>query len=304
MLVDLTDKLGKEASTREQLETLAAEAPTQPEPHTQLGYLVWRGGDGAQAQKEFEKSYELGGRSARMLWDYGRMIESRNPKVAAQALSDLLEREPARSDVRIELATAQYNDNQAGEALKTLAKLPGVSYDEAPRYYSLAASVALKLGDRVQAKALAEMLGNAKKATAADKERSKQLLAYLSQPERPAPVARVPSPPPSNADDGAAPVLRRQSAKVRLGQFSLSGKVVEFVCGDSPKLIVETGSGKKTLLIERTDRVVVTGTADGHAQMACGPLKPPVAVEIEYDPPSAGVPVDGLVRAVNFPATQ
>jgi Flp pilus assembly protein TadD len=311
MLVDLTDKPGKEAATREALEKLAAEAPAQPEPHTQLGYLVWRSGDGAQAQKEFEKSYALGGRSARMLWDYGRMIESRDPKQAISVFQDLLEQEPARSDVRIELASALYNDNQAGEALKVLAKLPGVSYDEAPRYYSLAAYVALKLGDRKQAKALAEMLMNAKKATPGDKQRAQQLLAFLNQPERPAPAAAVRM--PAN-DDGAPPVLRRQSPagevdaapvrqlKIRLGQASLSGKLVEFVCGDSPKLIVETSAGKKTLLIERPDRIVVTGREDGRAEMECGVQKPAALVEVEYDQPGAGMAVDGLVRAVTFGA--
>ena len=322
MLVDLTDRPGKEAATREQWEKLAAEAPSQPEPHTQLGYLVWRRGDREQAQKEFEQSYSLGGRSARMLWDYGRMIEGSKPKEATLVLADLLEQEPARSDVRIELASAQYADNQAQEALRTLAKLPGVSYDEAPRYYSLAAYVALKVGDRVQAKTLAEMWMNAKKATPADKDRAQQLLTFLNQPQRPAAQeqARI----SATGGDGAPPVLRRASPetrgpgtptpedasagappqrqlKMRLGQATVSGKLVEFVCGDAPKLVVETAGGKKTLLIERPDRIVVTGRANGHAEMECGVQKPPVAVEVEYDPPGAGTAVDGLVRGVTFP---
>jgi hypothetical protein len=279
---------------------------------------VWRSGDGAAAQKEFEKSYALGGRSSRMLWDYGRMIEDRDAARAIPVLQDLLEQEPARRDVRMELASALYSNNQAGEAMKTLAKLPSVTYDEAPRYYSLAAYIALKLGDRAQAKTLAEMLMNARKATQADKDRAQQLLTFLNQPQRPTPAvatARVP------VEDGAVPVLRRQSPapvppstdaeappprafKVRMGQASLSGKLVEFVCGDSPKLIVETSTGKKTLLIERPDRIVVTGTADGHAQMECGVQKPVHAVVVEYDPPTAGTPVDGLVRSVTFPAGQ
>jgi hypothetical protein len=256
-----------------------------------------------------------------MLWDYGRMVETSNPKQAILVFQDLLDQEPARSDARMELASALYNNDEAGEAVKVLAKLPGVSYEEAPRYYSLAAYVALKLGDRVQAKALAEMLMNAKKATAADKTRAQQLLAFLNQPERPAPPAQARAAVQAQpAEEGAAPVLRRRPAsnegastdsasvpparelKVRMGQASLTGKLVEFVCGDSPKLIVETSSGRKTLLIERPDRIVVTGREAGHAEMSCGPQKPAAAVEIEYDQPGAGTAVDGLVRSVAFAA--
>ena len=288
MLVDLTDKPGKEAATREQLQKLSAEAPSQPEPHTQLGYLMWRGGDSAGALSEFEKSYALGGRSARMLWDYGRMIEVKNPNQAAQVFQDLLEQEPARSDAQMELAGALYSDNQIGEAMRTLVKLPGINAEEAPRYYSLAAYVALKLGDAVQARKLAEMLRDARKSTPDDKARAQQLLTFLDQSQRPAVTVRT---PPSGV-------------KTRLGQATISGKLVEFMCGDAPKLVLETPAGTKTLLIERPDRIVVTGRATGRADMECGPQKTVVTVEVEYDPPQSGMAVDGLVRAVIFPAPE
>jgi Flp pilus assembly protein TadD len=304
MLVDLTDKPGKEAATRGQLEKLVAEAPSQPEPHTQLGYLVWRGGDNAQAEKEFEKSYALGGRGARMLWDYGRMLEVRNPSQAAQVFRDLLEREPARSDARIELASALYNDNQTGEAMRTLVKLPRINADEAPRYYSIAAYVALKLGDRAQAKTLAEMLRDAKKSTPDDKARAQQVLAFLDQPERSAVTVRAAAPPAPGPLPVDSPAPPPRQFKTRVGQATLSGKLVEFVCGDSPKLVVETSAGKRTLLIERPDRIVVTGRAAGHADMECGAQKPAVTVEVEYDQPGAGMAVDGLVRAVTFSAPE
>jgi Flp pilus assembly protein TadD len=286
LLVDLTDRPGNTAATREQLERLAREAPSQPEPHTQLGYLLWRGGDNAQAETEFEKSYSLGGRSARMLWDYGRMIEVKNPKKAIQVLQDLLDQEPARQEAQIELASALYQDNQTGEAMRTLAKLPSVTPDEAPRYFSLAAYIALKMGDRTQAKRLAEMSRDAQKATPEDKARAQQLLAFLDN------AREIP------------PAYSASEVKTRLGQATVSGKLVEFLCEDLPKLVLETPAGKKTLLIERTDRIVITGRTSARADLECGPQHPALPVEVEYDQPQAGAAVDGVVRAIIFSAPQ
>jgi hypothetical protein len=210
----------------------------------------------------------------------------KNPKQAAQVFQDLLDQEPARSDAQIELASALYNDDQTGEAMRTLVKLPAIKADEAPRYYSIAAYVALKLGDRAQAKKLAEMLRDARKSTPDDQARAGQLLTFLST----APEIQ--------------PQLAPSSVKTRLGQATLSGTLVDFMCGDSPKLVVETPAGKKTLLIERPDRIVVTGRSNGRAEIECGPQQPAVTVEVEYDQPRAGTVADGLVRAVTFTAPE
>lgn len=73
MLLEIASGKTQEQTGKE-LEQLAAEQPSRPEPWVQMGYLEWGSGKpaGAQVRADFEKAYQLGGRSPRMLWDYGR----------------------------------------------------------------------------------------------------------------------------------------------------------------------------------------------------------------------------------------
>jgi hypothetical protein len=169
---------------RQQLEELAAEQPNRPEPHVQLGYLLWRGIDGDQgpAQKEFATAYALGERSPKMLWDYACMIETSLPKESAEVFRQLLALQPDRAEVSIELASALLGSGQPIEAARVLTALPRVlSFEDAPRYFTVAAYVALRLGDRDQARVLAGKLLDAPKSSPADKQRAQQLLDYLKE---------------------------------------------------------------------------------------------------------------------------
>ena len=99
-LADLTNRPGKEAETRKTLEDLAREDPKRPEPWAGLGYLAWRGNQIAEAVEAFGKAYELGDRSPRLLWDYGRLAEREHPEDRAQRAHGSLQtgaRAPGRS---------------------------------------------------------------------------------------------------------------------------------------------------------------------------------------------------------------
>jgi hypothetical protein len=78
-LLDLSNRPGREAESRQKFSDLASEYPKRPEPQSALGYLAWRTGQSEQAVKAFAAAFELGGRNPQMLWDYGRLAANSDP---------------------------------------------------------------------------------------------------------------------------------------------------------------------------------------------------------------------------------
>jgi predicted Zn-dependent protease len=118
-----------------------------------------------------------------MLWDYGRMIESSRPADAVRVLNELTAREPARRDVRIELAAALLNAGRASDSVETILALGNCTPEEAPRCLSVATYAYLKLNDRDNAKDAAELY--LKFATSPDdRQRAQQVLDFLKQPRQ------------------------------------------------------------------------------------------------------------------------
>jgi hypothetical protein len=184
MLVELVQQRSRDVrkeDVRTELEALAAEQPDRPEPHVQLAYLLWHGGDNRpEVQREFAEAYALGDRSPKLLWDYGRMIETSQPKESGEVFRQLLALQPDRGEVSIELASTLLADGQTIEAARILTALPRVlDSADAPRYFSVAAFVALSLGDNDQVRVLAGKLMDAPKSTTADKQVAQRLLDDL-----------------------------------------------------------------------------------------------------------------------------
>src|SRR5262249_31311167 len=138
--------------------SLIAENPKRAEPHIDLGYLLWHQRDSSGARQEFAQAYELGNRGARFLWDYGRMAESSDAAAAIHALSDLLQQEPDRLEVRLELANAQLRSHAPKDALETLKPVKKVTPDDAPRLLTMLAYANLETGDRITARNAADQL--------------------------------------------------------------------------------------------------------------------------------------------------
>ena len=180
MLLDLTERPGAEKETQQQIERLLAEQPSRPEPYAQLGYLAWRRSENEEAQKQFEKAFTLGGRGNRMLWDYGRMIETKRPEEAVRVFHELIAIEPDRRDARIELAAALLNAGRARDSVETIIALGKCAPEEAPRCLSVAAYAYLKLNERESAADAAELLLKFAK-TPEDRERAQQILDFLKQ---------------------------------------------------------------------------------------------------------------------------
>ena len=157
LLVDLSQRRSPVEQTRRRLLALAAERPKRPEPYTQLGYLVWPTTGADDATKWFEKAYALGARGPELLWDYGRLTAGRRPEQAARVLQELVAREPAREDARIELAAVQVANNQPGDAIATLGAGPWPP-DKTPRVLSVVAAAELKRHRPAAAKIAIEQL--------------------------------------------------------------------------------------------------------------------------------------------------
>ena len=298
-LADLTDRPGKDAETGKILEELTREDPRRPEPWAGLGYLAWRRNQIPEAVAAFGKAYELGDRSSKLLWDFGRLAERERPDDAAKALLDLFQQEPARLEVRIELAGLYLNARRAGAALSVLADVHSVTPEDAPRFFTLLADAQIQLNDRAGARTtVAKLAANAK--TQADRTRVDQMQRYLDQSETPLPAT-------ARNDAERAPRLARPALTAEpMSQPpappapEVEGSFVEFVCLEQNfKVIVNTAQGKKGFLIPDPNQIVIVGRAGGKVELNCGP-QTPVHVKLEYSPSTAGADADGILKILYF----
>jgi tetratricopeptide (TPR) repeat protein len=269
-LARIRNRPGRETETRPRFEELIAEGAKRPEPYAELGYLDWRAGRAKDAIPEFEKAYTLGARGSRFLWDYGRLAE-REPAAAIPALRDLLEQEPDRMEVRLELAEVQLHARLPEDALRTLAPVRQVTKADAPRLFRTAALAEWQAGHADRARSAAEKYRNTA-ATDVDRAQADRLLASMDH--------REPAPPPPPRP-------------------SLEGTFERLDCaGKQPRFIVRTASGVRTFLIEDPERVAIVSDVGGTVELSCGPQPKPPHVTVEYDAGPAGV--DGAVRVIHL----
>ncbi|MCU1337147.1 MAG: hypothetical protein JWO19_2728 [Bryobacterales bacterium] len=305
-LADLTNRPGKEMEIRKTLEELAREDPKRPEPWAGLGYLAWRSDQNTEAVEAFGRAYELGDRSPRLLWDFGRLAEREHPEEAFKALSELFQQEPERLELRMELAALNLNARRAGGALAILADVRRVTPEDAPRFFTLLANAQIQLGDRAGARtSVAKLAANAK--TPEDRTRVDQMQRYLDQADAPAPsVARAVVARPVVTEDAPeeAPRMVRPPTAERptlpAPPPQIEGSFVEFVCLEKRfKVVVDTAQGKKGFLIPDPQQVVIVGRAGGKVDLNCGP-QTPVHVKLEYTPGTAGTDADGILKILYF----
>jgi Flp pilus assembly protein TadD len=300
-LADLTNRQGKEAETRKILEELANADPKRPEPWASLGYLAWRDNQVPDAVEAFGKAYNLGNRSAKFLWDFGRLAERERRETAVAALTDLLELESERLDVRMELAALHLNARRAGAALAILAEVHSVTSEDAPRFFTLLANAQIQLHDLNGARiTVAKLAANAK--TSEDRTRVEQMQRYLEQPSAQPPEAAgvsSASSGPENVPRLVRPVPAGQRPPL-LPSPEIEGSFVEFVCLEkSFKIVVDTAQGKKGFLIPDPNQVVIVGRAGGKVELNCGP-QPPAHVKVEYAPGASATDADGILKILYF----
>src|SRR5271165_724687 len=89
LLAEIGDRPNVRDATRKTLEALVAENPKRADVYVDLADVEWREQQVDAAAKHFGTAFDLGERSPRMLWDYGRLAESSDPARSAQALAEL-----------------------------------------------------------------------------------------------------------------------------------------------------------------------------------------------------------------------
>ncbi|MEO5926835.1 MAG: tetratricopeptide repeat protein [Bryobacteraceae bacterium] len=301
---------GKQAEARTRFEDLTREDAKRAEPWSNLGYLVWRDGKAEVALDHFAKSYQLGNRSPRMLYDYARLASRQRPEEAITAFKDLIEIEATNSDARLDLANLQMSQRQYAEALVTVKGITSVkTADQRDRVLYMRAYSALQSGDRVDAQARADEL---QRLTTSEeyKTRANDLLRFLSQPQRtvqtaPPAAVRAPSQGIIAEAEIERPAIQRREAQptaradMEIILQDIRGTLVEMDCSTPPRFLLSTEQGLKKFVILQPDRLVVTGRSGG-AQFSCGLQKPVVEIRLQYTIAPEGSDADGVVRAVHF----
>jgi Tetratricopeptide repeat len=301
MFADLMYRPGKEAEHRAALERLVEQDPKRSEPFRALGYLDLRAGHIPEGLQQFSKAYDLGNREPKMLWDYGRVLASRDGEKAAQVLSTLLSVEPERLDVRLDLADLQLRNDNAAGAILTLTPLKAITPEETARYFRIAVYADLQIGNREGAAAAARHFMDLAK-TDPDRAAAELLMQATAPRSQTETVMTGADGPPTlrRRDAGSdAPVVTRS---LRPPRPSAQGQFVELDCrGKEARMVVATAGGRKTFLIEDPLKVIITGQSDWQVDMTCGAQKNGPKVEVGYDPPAANQPgIDGLVRTLAF----
>lgn len=313
LLIQVSDRPGKEAEMKTALEGLIAKNPNRAESHLDLGYIEWRQHDSEAARNHFAKAYDLGSRSPRMLWDYGRMTASADAPKSIQALSELLKLDANRLEVRLELASVQLRSHAATDALQTLEPVKKVTPEDAPKLLSIIAYASLETGDRAKARTAATQWKSVAKS-GEDQDRANQMISYLDgsamrEARASEPVVRSSNPAAAPASTSTAPpVLKRRDApettfveqSAAVNRASFIGNFVELQCQQNPRIVVQTAQGKKVVMIDNPGLLMVNGKNGEKMDLTCGAQKPR-QVRLEYDPPGSNHPgVDGLARAIHF----
>jgi tetratricopeptide (TPR) repeat protein len=298
-LAEIQNRPGKETEARARFAKLIADDPKRPEPHGEMAYLEWRAGRTKEAMPEFEKAYELGARGSRLLWDYGRLAE-REPERSIAVLRQLLEQEPDRMEVRLELGEVQLRAHKAQDALATFAPIRKVTKSEAPRFFRAAMLAEWEAGHVEAAKAAAE---NLKKNAASDGDRrdADRVLASIERQTAP-PTAAA----PENDD---APRLRRATVPAERTDEappkplpSVEGTFERLDCvATAARFVVKTATGLRTLAIEDPTHIAVMTEEGGSVELTCGPQTKKLHVTVEYEAPGTPIAgVDGVVRTIRF----
>lgn len=280
LLASIGDRQGREGETRTKLEALIARAPERPEAYKALGYLLWRTRDAGAAREHFQKAFELGDRSPRLLWDGGRL----GGENSTAMLELLVQRDPERVEARLELASAQLRDGRGPAAVSTLAVVKKVTPNEAARLFQLTAYANWQTGQVEQAKVAAgRWLQFAK--TEEERAAAERFSEQLARGARAAAVAAEAGPPPMMTE--GRPRIRRNGTEVVEEVApplpSVTGLFAYLDCkGPMPRARIDTDAGAEWLTLDEPDNVRISGRS-GALELQCGALPAPLRVRVEYE---------------------
>lgn len=304
-LAELSDRPDKAKDVAVMLQELAKDYPEQHEVHSALGYLEWRQGRPEQARVHFGKAFELGSRSPRFLWDYGRMARGEESGRAMAAISALLEIEPGRTDARVELSGLQLAAGLKMEARQTLGSIKRVTPELAPRFFQVLAYAEIANGYVDQAKkAAARWEETATSPT--EKQAAGRFAASLA---RPTPTF-TPAPAGQEVAEEQRPTIRRSEPEAPQPadpeppfrfDGKAEGKFVDLQCKDSQAIfVIEVEGARQSYLIDDPLKITIAGANGASMGLTCG-KQAPKPVKLEFDKPGEGQKsVRGLLRLIEF----
>lgn len=294
-LVDLINRPGREDEVEQRLKALSTEDSQRPDPYVSLGYLSLRRQKREEAQKYFAKAFALGSQNTRMLWDYGRLIPGENRREAIRVLQRLLMEEPENLDVRLFLAGLQLADKRPQDALQSLNVVKKVNAEDAPRLFKMLAFSNSESGNTIEAQSAAQRWVDTAR-TASDRENALHFQNYLLD-------SRTGSKPATELSAVTANSLPEPSPprSTRHDWPFATGSFVELKCdGSQATIVLKTTNGTRSFLIQDPTKIFVGGKGERTVDLNCGP-QPGVPVRIDYEPAgTAGLALDGFVRAIHF----
>jgi tetratricopeptide (TPR) repeat protein len=314
----LTDTAAKRAQAREAYEELARAYPGKWPVEAGWAQYYWREGDIAAATEHYAKAAEMGCQDARVLVEYGRMLNfKQREKDAAPVLRQALSLDPHSREAHLELGIALARMENARDALPELNQVNKVSGQEAPRYFFNLAYAYYRTEDLQHARAALEK-GRPYIKTAQDTTAYASLTHAIGAYEtsaatlRQAQTSSAATPLPNVANQvtsdteaprlvhrEAPPPVRvvRQAPKLPAAQ----GLLTQFECqGKAGVLHVKVDGVDTTFTIQDPKLVMIRSGNGASVDFYCGPQKPrQIKVEYQELPDDAGKMVR-VVRTLEF----
>jgi hypothetical protein len=180
-LAGIINQPGRESDVQAWLDRLAGMNPERPEPWAGLGYLALRRGQSDVAAQNFEKAITLGSRDPGVLWSRGQIARGASSKDTEESVRTLLNKEPARADLRVKLAAIALDQRRPGLAVSLLAPVKDVPADLSARYLATLAFAQLETGEASAAKLTVARLADGS-ASPSDKAEAARLRDFLAGP--------------------------------------------------------------------------------------------------------------------------
>jgi tetratricopeptide (TPR) repeat protein len=296
-LAKLTMLLRRRDEARTRYAELAKAYPENWEIFEALAHVYWRDGDNAQAKANFRKAVELKPTSWKTYWDYARFAQGEPGTV--EALRSALRLNPELAEARLMLGYELYRARSFKEAYEVIATIRQVTPDRAPQLFLMKAFSALEIGDKLEARAAAEMAKKYAKSPE-DISQAERIIQFVDQKQ-------IAARRPVELQEESVPVQRRAEATQAVeeavrpatpsnpglserlepriaGLTEARGILQEFEClGEQARVRILVGQTRMVLLIRDPSSVRLRNSDQSTVDMKCGP-QPSTSVIVGFVP--------------------
>jgi tetratricopeptide (TPR) repeat protein len=295
----LANMRAKAAEARQMYNQLARDNPKEWQAEQGLARLSLREGNRAEALTHYARAAELRSTSAKMYYEYGRLLRAESQHAEAVAvLKRATELDPDDRDARLELGYAYVIDDQHAAALAQLQSVKHVTEEQAFGYFHAMAYAYYRLDRTEEAEAAAATCRKYAR-TPEQVERLDQLVDALNYVPRYPLIGgdrpnRGPAAGPGDDSAPLPPRLRRGD-----GLAVAEGTLQQVDCMDG-RIRMRIGVGADSMSFALLDLASITAKAPAPIEFACGPQSPR-RIRIEYEAKEGAMPETvGVVRSVEF----